>query len=111
MISPLKNRTELFDYLNSLYSISAQYDSPSDYLVNRVCKGIDEGSQGTDILGRIVSGIVAFGGGQKKKCNDLSEFYSSETLEGWEWQVIIGTYSYHYLLSVIKLQFTKSQVN
>ncbi|KAF5446236.1 hypothetical protein F2P56_031877 [Juglans regia] len=83
---PLKNRTELLDYLVNLYSVSAQYDSPPDYPVNRVCKGIDNGSQGTDILGRIVSGIVAFGGGQKKKCNDLADFYSSETLGGWDWQ-------------------------
>lgn len=100
MIRPLKNETELFDYLNGLYSVSAQYDSPPDYPVNSLYKGIDEGSQGTDILGRIVSGIVAYNEGQNKKCNDLGEFFSSETLEGWYWQVI----NMHRVLSIICYQ-------
>lgn len=113
MIRPLENTTELFDYLNTMYSVSAQYDSPPDYEVNIVCKGIDKGSEGTDILGRIVSGIVAYKGDKKEKCNSLSEFYSSEVLDGWDWQVsYIYVYLHIVLIFVInKLQFTKSYEN
>ncbi|KAL0007859.1 hypothetical protein SO802_009361 [Lithocarpus litseifolius] len=85
---PLKEASELKDYLNSLYSVAAQYDSPPDYPVDTVCRGIDGGANGTDILGRIFSGVVAYyvSYGESKKCYDLGEFFSTETLDGWDWQ-------------------------
>ena len=86
-IRPLKKASELKDYLNSLYSVAAQYDSPPDYPVDTVCRGIDGGANGTDILGRIFSGVVAYYG-KSRKCYDLGEFFSSETLDGWDWQVM-----------------------
>ncbi|GMY23091.1 lysosomal Pro-X carboxypeptidase-like [Fagus crenata] len=80
---PLKNASDLKDSLDSLYSVAAQYDVPSNY-VNMVCKGIDGGSKGTDILGRIFSGVVAYYG--EKDCYDFGDFFSAETLDGWNWQ-------------------------
>lgn len=74
------------EYLDTLYSVVAQYDNPPDYPLNVVCNGIDNGTQGTDILGRIFSGIVAYIG--KKPCYDFNEFWSSESVDGWDWQVI-----------------------
>nr|XP_023913983.1 lysosomal Pro-X carboxypeptidase-like [Quercus suber] len=82
---PLKKASELVDYLITLYSVAAQYDTPPDYPVDTVCRGIDGGANGTDILGRIFSGVVAYYG-ESKKCYDLGEFFSSETLDGWDWQ-------------------------
>nr|POF08671.1 hypothetical protein CFP56_04791 [Quercus suber] len=56
----MKAASELKDYLEYIYSVVAQYDTPSDYPVTTVCKGIDGGANGTDILGRIFSGVVAY---------------------------------------------------
>lgn len=93
---PLKNASDLKDSLDSLYSVAAQYDVPSNY-VNMVCKGIDGGSKGTDILGRIFSGVVAYYG--EKDCYDFGDFFSAETLDGWDWQVM------HMLLSIFVFCF------
>nr|POF08663.1 lysosomal pro-x carboxypeptidase [Quercus suber] len=51
----------------------------------KLCRGIDGGANGTDILGRIFSGIVAYHG-ENRKCYDFGDFFSSETLDGWDWQ-------------------------
>ncbi|GAV88486.1 Peptidase_S28 domain-containing protein, partial [Cephalotus follicularis] len=56
---PLKNASDLKEYLDSLYSVAAQYDRPPKYPVNVVCNGIDGALKGKDILGRIFSGVVA----------------------------------------------------
>merc|ERR1712226_1442393 len=82
---PLKEAANLKGYLNSLYTSAAQYDSPPDYPVATICRGIDGGANGTDILGRIFSGIVAYHG-ENRKCYDFGDFFSSETLDGWDWQ-------------------------
>ncbi|KAL0007857.1 hypothetical protein SO802_009359 [Lithocarpus litseifolius] len=85
LCKPLKDVSDLKNYLNSLYSSSAQYDRPPNYPVTVVCRGIDGGANGTDILGRIFSGIVSYYG-KNKECYDLGDFFSTETLSGWDWQ-------------------------
>ncbi|KAL9351402.1 hypothetical protein Peur_054082 [Populus x canadensis] len=81
---PLEAATELKNFLDSLFSVAAQYDRPPRYPVDLVCKGIDSAPEGSDVLDRIFSGIVAYFG--KKPCYNLDAFFSSETLEGWTWQ-------------------------
>ena len=77
-----------------MYSIAAQYDRPPMYPVTIVCNGIDGGLQGTDILGRIFSGIVASRG--NKSCYDMGQSsFPSETEEGWNWQVM-----HSYMISI-----------
>lgn len=82
---PLEAATELKNFLDSLFSVAAQYDRPPRYPVDLVCKGIDSAPEGSDVLDRIFSGVVAYFG--KKPCYNLDEFFSAETLEGWTWQV------------------------
>ncbi|XAR60061.1 Lysosomal Pro-Xaa carboxypeptidase [Bertholletia excelsa] len=83
--SHLNSSSELEDYLVSMYTGAAQYNSPPRYPVDIVCAGIDAGSQGTDVLGRIFSGIVAFRG--NGSCYDLGRLgYQGETIVGWNWQ-------------------------
>ncbi|KAH9704174.1 prolylcarboxypeptidase-like protein [Citrus sinensis] len=65
---PLKDVSELKDYLESMYTSAAQYDDPQEYPVNKACNGIDGASEGTDTLGRIFSGIVALRG--ESSCYD-----------------------------------------
>ncbi|XAR60057.1 Lysosomal Pro-Xaa carboxypeptidase [Bertholletia excelsa] len=81
--SHLNSSSELKDYLVSLYAGAAQYNSPPRYPVDIVCAGINGGSQGIDILGRIFSGIVAYQG--NGSCYDLGD-NQSETIIGWHWQ-------------------------
>ncbi|KAM3685275.1 hypothetical protein ACJW31_11G105500 [Castanea mollissima] len=82
---PMKAASELKDYLEYIYSVVAQYDTPPDYPVTIVCKGIDEGAKGTDILGRIFSGVVAYHG-ESRKCYDLNVFSSTDKPTSWDWQ-------------------------
>lgn len=91
---PLESASQLKDYLETMYSIAAQYDRPPMYPVTIVCNGIDGGLQGTDILGRIFSGIVASRG--NKPCYDMGQSsFPSETEEGWNWQVM-----HSYMISI-----------
>ena len=83
----MKTASGLKDYLNTLFATAAQYDRPPSYPVTVVCKGIDGGANGIDILGRIFSGMVAYYK-EDKKCFDLDAFFSADTLSGWDWQVI-----------------------
>lgn len=83
--SRLNNSSELKDYLDSVYSTAAQYNSPPRYPVTVVCGGIDGAPKGTDILGRIFAGLAAYRG--NKTCYDTSEYNRpSETQLGWSWQ-------------------------
>ena len=83
---PLKDVSELKDYLEFMYTGAAQYDDPQEYPVNKACEGIDGDSEGTYTLGRIFSGIVALRG--ENSCHDVDEFFSDETLDSsWGWQV------------------------
>ncbi|KAK8582235.1 hypothetical protein V6N13_145217 [Hibiscus sabdariffa] len=82
----LKRSFDLKDYLDSIYSEVAQYDHPPTYPLNIVCRGIDGAPKGTDTLGRIFAGVVAYMG--NKSCYDMDEFNhpTDETYIGWRWQ-------------------------
>lgn len=67
-----------------MYADAAQYDAPPTYPVSLVCGGIDGAPNGTDILGRIFSGLVALL--PDTKCH-VTEDPTDETSQGWEWQV------------------------
>ncbi|XP_012064654.1 lysosomal Pro-X carboxypeptidase [Jatropha curcas] len=84
--SPLKRTFELKDYLDSIYAEAAQYNDPPNYPVSIVCDGIDRAPEGTDILGRIFAGVVAYMG--HKSCYDMNEFNdpTDQTSLAWRWQ-------------------------
>ncbi|KAK6926683.1 Peptidase S28 [Dillenia turbinata] len=62
--SPLNNTSELKDFLDTIYTASAQYDDPIFNPVNLVCGGINGASYGNDTLSRIYAGVVALFGSQ-----------------------------------------------
>ncbi|KAK9280470.1 hypothetical protein L1049_014162 [Liquidambar formosana] len=81
----LNSSYDLKDYLDYLYADVAQYNHPPTYPVTVVCSGIDGVTEGTDILGQIFAGLVAYKG--KRSCYDTNEFnHPTETNEGWRWQ-------------------------
>ncbi|GFP85876.1 lysosomal pro-x carboxypeptidase [Phtheirospermum japonicum] len=81
--SPLNKYEDLWDYLQTMYLIAAQYDAPSSkYPVQRLCKGIDGAPNRTDILGSIFAGVVSYEGNE---CLDTTSD-PSETSIGWGWQ-------------------------
>lgn len=80
----LNDSFELKDYLDTMYSRAAQYNSPPIYPVTVVCGGIDGAPAGTDILGRIFAGLVAYSG--NRTCYDTNNS-PSQTSMGWTWQV------------------------
>ncbi|TYI80501.1 hypothetical protein E1A91_D05G091700v1 [Gossypium mustelinum] len=82
----LKRSFDLKDFLDSIYSEVAQYDHPPSYPLNIICRGIDGAPKGTDILGRIFAGVVAYMG--NNSCYDMNEFNrpNDETYIGWRWQ-------------------------
>lgn len=83
----LKRSFDLKDYLDSIYADVAQYNDPPTYPLTVVCGGIDGAPEGTDILGKIFAGVIAFAG--DNSCYDVDEFnHPSETATGWKWQVI-----------------------
>nr|GLL33997.1 lysosomal Pro-X carboxypeptidase-like [Ipomoea trifida] len=86
----LNSSWELKDYLDSMYTGAAQYNSPPKYPVTVVCGGIDGAPKGAHILDRIHAGVVATEGNQP--CYNVS---AGETLAspgedddtwGWNWQ-------------------------
>ena len=81
----MKAASELEDYLEYIYLVVAQYDTPPD--VTTVCKGTDGGANGTDILGRIFSGVVAYHG-ESRNCYDLNAISSTDKLTSWDWQAM-----------------------
>ncbi|KAK3030415.1 hypothetical protein RJ639_037544, partial [Escallonia herrerae] len=83
--SPLDTSSELKDYLDTMYAVSAQYNHPPTYPVTVVCGGIDGAPEGIDILGRIFAGVVAYGG--ERSCYEMKKSNSaSQTNLGWSWQ-------------------------
>lgn len=83
-----------------MYAGAAQYNYPAEY-VRKICEGIDGAPAGTDVIGRIVAGVVAFSGNWT--CNDtIADDYSSEIMMGWSWQVsyysISKSFDSYYLL-------------
>ncbi|KAL5580175.1 hypothetical protein UlMin_012617 [Ulmus minor] len=83
---PLKNSSALKDFLRWMYGDAAQYNEPPRYPVTEVCGGIDGASSGTDILGKVFSGVVANSYQRNKSCyvNGPKNLY--ETSIGWSWQ-------------------------
>lgn len=82
--NPLKKTSELKDYLDSLYTQTAQYNHPPKYPVTVVCGGIDGGALGSDILSKIFAGVVAYRG--NRTCYVNAPTNESETAVGWRWQ-------------------------
>ncbi|XP_049353667.1 uncharacterized protein LOC125818170 [Solanum verrucosum] len=81
--SKLNDPFELKDYLDTMYSVAAQYNSPPSYPVTIVCGGIDGAPKGSHILDRILAGIVAYRG--NSSCYNMNP-HPSETGLGWRWQ-------------------------
>lgn len=78
------------DFLDSMYSVAAQYDHPPDYPVTLVCKGIDGAPKGTDVIGRIFAGVVSYRG--KHNCYDTNTYnHPTQTNVGWGWQVSLSS--------------------
>lgn len=86
---PITDTQGLKDYLNSIYTVAAQYDNPPLYFVKNMCDAIDNAvSKGT--LLRIKAGIVA--ANQDSNCVD-TEITQSSGIEGWDFQVMYITFS------------------
>ncbi|XP_057953876.1 uncharacterized protein LOC131148157 [Malania oleifera] len=81
--SPLNNASELINYLVRVYRVAAQYDDPPYYPVSSICSDINGGSRQTDILSRIVAGLVAYIG--NRSCYHTTTL-PTETNLGWQWQ-------------------------
>lgn len=72
--------------------VAAQYDAPPKYPVSEICGGID-GVSTNDTLAKIFVGLVAYEGNKSCYVNDYQPVSDDdlETLQGWEWQVILYT--------------------
>ncbi|KAJ4841330.1 hypothetical protein Tsubulata_039536, partial [Turnera subulata] len=84
--NPLKNSTELKDYLENILTNVAQYNSPPDYLVDRICSGVDGDAFGNDTLSKIFAGVYALTVGRNISCFVIPLTYESESDIGWGWQ-------------------------
>ncbi|KAF4353045.1 hypothetical protein G4B88_010034 [Cannabis sativa] len=83
--SPLKNSSELKDYLGTIYATAAQYNSPPKYPVNIICEAIDHNHHNDDdILDKIFSGLSAYD--PNKTCYVNPPKIPTETDQGWKWQ-------------------------
>ncbi|KAG6789120.1 hypothetical protein POTOM_005210 [Populus tomentosa] len=80
---PLKSSSELKDYLRLMYAYAAQNNRPPRDRVNEVCKGIDGGGFGDDILSRIFGGVVAYSENLSCYVNTLTD---PAAAGGWAWQ-------------------------
>ncbi|XP_021692125.2 uncharacterized protein LOC110673327 [Hevea brasiliensis] len=79
----LEDSSELKNYLKLMYGYAAQYNGPPEYPVSTVCRAINGASFGTDILGKIFAGVVAYEG------NDKSCYVNptpSQADNAWTWQ-------------------------
>ncbi|CAK9186785.1 unnamed protein product [Ilex paraguariensis] len=84
ILRPSNKSYELKDNLDLTYTEAAQYNAPPTSPVTVVCGGIDEESEGSDILSRIFAGVVAVEG--KQDCCDIMEYDSPIQTDGWRWQ-------------------------
>ncbi|KAI3786297.1 hypothetical protein L1987_39881 [Smallanthus sonchifolius] len=83
-LKPLNNPLELKDYLESMYASAAQYNAPPKYPTTRICQGINEASNDTNILDRVFAGVVAYRPG--RSCYSMTS-EAPQTSIGWQWQV------------------------
>ncbi|XP_057535646.1 uncharacterized protein LOC130813785 [Amaranthus tricolor] len=82
----LNETNELTKLLENMYDVVAQY---GNLVINtsKICKAIDEGSKGKDIISRIYAGALAYFNGTIK-CLDTQFFNKQypETNVGYAWQ-------------------------
>ncbi|XP_057997528.1 uncharacterized protein LOC110673331 [Hevea brasiliensis] len=83
--NPLKDSDELKDYLNALFCDAAQYNEPSTYPVNMICRAIDGNTNsGNDTLSKIFGGLVTYLGNSSCYINAFPNVFESSP--GWSWQ-------------------------
>ncbi|KAF9600626.1 hypothetical protein IFM89_011209 [Coptis chinensis] len=85
--SLLKSSKELKDYLQRKYQDAAQYDSPEDTPVEKICSVIDAMSTNSDVLSRIFAGIEAIEGNEPPKCYPILILTTYASIYQWTWQV------------------------
>ena len=91
--SPLKSGDDLRNALVRMYSVAAQYNSPPEYPVTKICGAIDGAySAENDILSKIYAGVVAYYGNSSCQFDDGGLPFSLESIFGWLWQVGNSTY-------------------
>ncbi|XP_021729487.1 lysosomal Pro-X carboxypeptidase-like isoform X2 [Chenopodium quinoa] len=85
--SQLQETRTLKDFLENMYDDVAQY-SDTDNNPSIICKAIDQGKKGNDILSRIYAGVHAYFNGTHHNCFNTNYFddYSVETNLGYDWQ-------------------------
>ncbi|KAL5728798.1 lysosomal Pro-Xaa carboxypeptidase [Ranunculus cassubicifolius] len=76
----VESSSEMKRYLRSLYIEAAQYNYPPLYPVSKICSGMDSLPNGTDILDKIILGIVAWKG-------RLSSDNRTKKFNPWQWQI------------------------
>ena len=85
----MNETNELTKLLENMYDVVAQY---GNLVINtsKICKAIDEGSKGKDIISRIYAGALAYFNGTIK-CLDTQFFNKQypETNVGYAWQVFM----------------------
>ena len=81
--SPLKNSSQLEDYLWFIYTVAVQYDHPPRYPVTRICDAIDGASSGSGMVGRIAAGVFAYKG--NLSCYKNQPRDETKTDVGWRW--------------------------
>jgi lysosomal Pro-X carboxypeptidase len=105
LCSPLNYSSDLKNYLEYIVTGAAQYnyDAPR-YLMSDMCRAIDGAANGTDTLGRIYAGVVAYKQNLSLSCYDVNEYSApSETNDGWGWQVysFLSYYTFNYKINLI----------
>lgn len=73
-----------------MYSVGAQYNSPQAHFVSQFCDAANGAPKGSDLLGRVYSGLVALMEalyGQTVGCTNIDPPSSAPELIGWSWQV------------------------
>ncbi|KAK8942808.1 hypothetical protein KSP39_PZI009569 [Platanthera zijinensis] len=84
---PLTSVEELTDFLEQIYFVKAQYDTPFYNGVNFLCEAIDKDPHEIDPLRRIASGFKAINGiSMCLKVWSVEEMNENDRLFGWRWQ-------------------------
>ena len=77
--------------MDATYSEAAQYNHPPTYPLSVLCSAMDGASVGTDTLGRVYAGVVAYMGNHT--CYDMDLYNRpTETHVGWNWQVWLSQF-------------------
>lgn len=71
------------------YDSLAQYDNPARNVLPRFCNASDEEGEKTQILNKIIDGLVASRG---HGCFNIFNFSHSND-DGWDWQVLHFKYA------------------